>query len=104
MVVLTGASAALGTTPGMLGYGMSKAATHFLVQSMAADPLFRKATVAAILPVTIDTPSNRMAMPNAKHDDWTKVAEQEPRGLPLRPSGSHVNVSCCCSLNGALAA
>lgn len=57
----------------MLGYGMSKAATHFLVQSLAADPHFFKATVAAILPTTIDTPANRAAMPDAKYDDWTKV-------------------------------
>lgn len=37
-VVLTGAAAALGPTPGMLGYGMAKAATHHLVRSLAAAP------------------------------------------------------------------
>jgi NAD(P)-dependent dehydrogenase (short-subunit alcohol dehydrogenase family) len=90
---MTGASAALGTTPGMLGYGLSKSATHFLVQSLAAEPLFRKATIAAILPTTIDTPANRAAMPDAKYEDWTKV--RAPRILltvyicvsPLTKSG-----------------
>lgn len=33
-LILTGASAALGPTPGMLGYGLAKAATHHLVKSL----------------------------------------------------------------------
>lgn len=35
-MVLTGASAAVGGTPGMIGYGVSKAAVHQLVASLAA--------------------------------------------------------------------
>ena len=34
-LILTGAAAALGPTPGMLGYGIAKAATHHLVKSLA---------------------------------------------------------------------
>jgi dihydropteridine reductase len=34
-LVLTGAAAALGPTPGMIGYGLMKASTHYLVRSLA---------------------------------------------------------------------
>lgn len=40
LLVLTGSSAAFGATPGMIAYGISKAAVHQLVQSMAQDTNF----------------------------------------------------------------
>lgn len=78
LAVLTGASAALDprACTGMLGYGMSKAATHFLVQSLAAqfeEEAGRGSTVLAVLPTTLDTPANRAAMPGADFAGWTKV-------------------------------
>ena len=75
LLVLTGAEAAIRPTPGMLAYGLSKVSTHFLTQSAAIDPSFinKKATVLALLPCTIDTPTNRTYMADANFSNWTKV-------------------------------
>eukprot|EP01027_Heterolobosea_sp_BB2_P024021 GEZU01036143.1.p2 GENE.GEZU01036143.1~~GEZU01036143.1.p2 ORF type:complete len:205 (-),score=81.73 GEZU01036143.1:608-1222(-) len=77
ILVLTGAAAATGPTPGMIGYGVAKAAVHHLVGSLAAKKsgLPEQATVAAILPTTLDTPQNRAAMPNANFKNWTPLEE-----------------------------
>lgn len=75
VLALTGAQPALTATPGMIGYGMAKAAVHQLVHSLAAPKsgLPDNAFVAAILPVTLDTPMNRKFMPNADHSTWTSL-------------------------------
>jgi hypothetical protein len=61
---------------------MSKAATHFLVRTLAAgfeeeeEEKWKgkgKGTVLAVLPTTLDTPANRAAMPGADFGGWTKV-------------------------------
>lgn len=70
MLVLTGAAAATAGTQGMIAYGISKGATHQLVASMA-DHFGDKASVAAILPITVDTPANRAGMPDADTSSWT---------------------------------
>eukprot|EP00331_Platyophrya_macrostoma_P008536 CAMPEP_0176432054 /NCGR_PEP_ID=MMETSP0127-20121128/15169_1 /TAXON_ID=938130 /ORGANISM="Platyophrya macrostoma, Strain WH" /LENGTH=239 /DNA_ID=CAMNT_0017814159 /DNA_START=58 /DNA_END=777 /DNA_ORIENTATION=- len=74
MLVLTGsAAAAQGGTGGMIGYGLAKAAVHHLVKSLASDPskLPPQATVIGVLPITLDTPSNRACMPTADFSSWT---------------------------------
>jgi dihydropteridine reductase len=75
LLVLTGASAALGATPGMMGYGIAKAAVHQLTKSAAANGsgLPANSKVAALLPVTLDTPGNRAGMPNADFSTWTPL-------------------------------
>lgn len=75
VLVLTGAKPALGPTPGMIGYGMAKAAVHQLVSSLSQQNsgLPANATVLGILPVTLDTPANRKAMPNADFSTWTPL-------------------------------
>ncbi|KAH7979221.1 hypothetical protein HPB49_008776 [Dermacentor silvarum] len=75
LLALTGAKAALEPTPGMIGYGMAKAAVHHLVQSLAGNKsgLPQGATVVAILPVTLDTPMNRKFMPKADFSSWTPL-------------------------------
>ncbi|XP_022707400.1 dihydropteridine reductase-like isoform X1 [Varroa jacobsoni] len=72
---LTGAQASLSATPGMIGYGMAKAAVHHLVSSLAAPKsgLPDGATCVAILPVTLDTPMNRKWMPKADTSTWTPL-------------------------------
>ncbi|XP_008560994.1 dihydropteridine reductase [Microplitis demolitor] len=72
---LTGAKAALDATPGMIGYGMAKAAVHQLTKSLAAGDsgLPSGATVVSILPVTLDTPMNRKWMPKADTSTWTPL-------------------------------
>ncbi len=74
-LVLPGAKPALGGTPGMIGYGMAKAAVHQLVKSMAgADSgLPSGATALALLPITLDTAMNRKFMPDADKSTWTKL-------------------------------
>jgi dihydropteridine reductase len=75
VLALTGAKPALEGTAGMIGYGMAKAAVHQLVASLAAPKsgLPAESLVAAILPVTLDTPMNRKFMPNADHSTWTPL-------------------------------
>ncbi|KAI9484727.1 hypothetical protein BDB00DRAFT_853824 [Zychaea mexicana] len=75
LLVLTGALAALNPTPGMIGYGISKAAIHHLVQDLAAPNggLPEGAKVTAICPVTLDTPANRQGMPDADFSSWTPL-------------------------------
>lgn len=76
LVVLTGAKPALEGTPNMMGYGLAKAATHQLVKSMGAkgSGLPSTSTALAILPITLDTPSNRWQWnPNEDHSDWTPL-------------------------------
>lgn len=72
---LTGAKPALKGTPGMIGYGMAKAAVHHLTQSLASKEsgLPKDSLVAAILPVTLDTPMNRKWMPKADTTAWTPL-------------------------------
>ena len=65
----------------MITYGLSKAATHHLVLSLAAH-LPGDASACAILPKTLDTPANRAAMPDAATDDWTP-----PRAIAERIRG-----------------
>ena len=77
LVVFTGANAARAGTAGMIGYGLSKSATHQLAQSLHSDFASAKSgsAVVTILPITLDTPSNRAGMPNADFTTWTPVAE-----------------------------
>ncbi|KAJ8329701.1 hypothetical protein O5D80_002263 [Batrachochytrium dendrobatidis] len=77
LLTLTGASAATHGTPGMIGYGLAKAAVHQLVKS-AAGPnsgLPAGAKVVAILPITMDTPMNRKFMADADKSTWTPLSE-----------------------------
>lgn len=70
LVVLTGALGAMDETPGMISYGVAKAAVHHLVISYG-DGLPNGADICAILPGIIDTPNNRSNMPDMSTDDWT---------------------------------
>ncbi|KAF5303894.1 hypothetical protein FQR65_LT08088 [Abscondita terminalis] len=75
LVALTGAKAALHSTPGMIGYGMAKAAVHHLTKSAADEGsgLPARSLCVAILPVTLDTPMNRKWMPKADFSSWTPL-------------------------------
>lgn len=98
-LVLIGASAALDATPGMIGYGMAKAAVHHLVHSLAhKGGLPTGAFVAAMCPVTLDTPANRAAMAQADTSTWTPLNVVAARihewieGRQRPPTGSLVRV------------
>ena len=120
LFVAIGATAALGGTPGMLGYGLSKVATHHYLRTLGestgkavttkskrretrtlrlSSDYLQRLSVVGILPTTIDTQANREAMPDANFGEWTKSIDvakeiglwlEEPS---LRPhSGSLVKV------------
>ncbi|XP_015517890.1 dihydropteridine reductase isoform X1 [Neodiprion virginianus] len=74
-LTLTGAKPAIEGTPGMIGYGMAKAAVHQLTKSLANEGsgLPKDSLVATILPVTLDTPMNRKWMPDADTSTWTPL-------------------------------
>uniref|UniRef100_S4RD91 Dihydropteridine reductase n=1 Tax=Petromyzon marinus TaxID=7757 RepID=S4RD91_PETMA len=71
LLQLTGASASLGPTSGMMGYGLAKAAVHQLTTSLAADGSGLPAGASVL--VTLDTPMNRKSMPNADTGTWTPL-------------------------------
>lgn len=75
LLSLTGAKAALEGTPGMIGYGMAKAAVHHLVKSLAGENsgMPKNSTTLAILPITLDTPMNRKWMSDADFSTWTSL-------------------------------
>jgi len=77
LLVFTGSAAALTPTPGMIGYGLAKAAVHHLVASLASpgSGLPKGTTVIGLLPVTLDTESNRAGMPDADRSTWTPLEE-----------------------------
>lgn len=77
LLALTGAKPALEGTPGMIGYGMAKAAVHQLTRSLAGKDsgLPNDALVVSVLPVTLDTPMNRKWMPKADFATWTPLTE-----------------------------
>ncbi|EDV95827.1 dihydropteridine reductase [Drosophila grimshawi] len=77
LLALTGAKPALEGTPGMIGYGMAKAAVHQLTRSLAGENsgLPCDSLVVSILPVTLDTPMNRKWMPKADFGTWTPLTE-----------------------------
>ncbi|GAB1605820.1 dihydropteridine reductase-like [Argonauta hians] len=75
VLTLPGAAPATDGTPGMIGYGMAKAAVHQLTKSLAGDKsgLPAKAVAFATLPITLDTPNNRKWMAKADQTTWTPM-------------------------------
>lgn len=75
LITLTGANAALTPTPGMIGYGVAKAAVHQLTKSLAGNSsgLPENSCAVAILPITLDTPMNRKWMPKEDFTKWTPL-------------------------------
>ncbi|AKT43983.1 SDR family NAD(P)-dependent oxidoreductase [Chondromyces crocatus] len=58
---------------GMADYTATKAAVVALAQAAAAEVLPHHVRINAILPTTIDTPSNRQAMPGADVTTWVSI-------------------------------
>ncbi|XP_014783539.1 dihydropteridine reductase isoform X1 [Octopus bimaculoides] len=75
LLTLPGAAPATDGTPGMIGYGMAKAAVHQLTKSLAGDKsgLPSRAVALATLPVVLDTPNNRKWMAKADQTTWTSL-------------------------------
>jgi len=56
-------------------YSVSKLGVVRLVEAAAAEGREHGVRVNCIMPSIIDTPANRAALPNAKHERWPKPAE-----------------------------
>jgi NAD(P)-dependent dehydrogenase (short-subunit alcohol dehydrogenase family) len=74
-IVNVASRAAIATPPGMSSYVTAKAGVTAFTQALAAEVLADGILVNAVLPGTIDTPTNRAAMPKADHATWAKPAE-----------------------------
>ncbi|EPY24746.1 hypothetical protein STCU_01823 [Strigomonas culicis] len=61
----------------MLAYGLAKSSVHFLCKSVAQDEAVKekKGSVLCLLPTTLDTLSNRQAMPDASRSEWTPLSD-----------------------------
>lgn len=100
IIVFTGSKAALEGTPNTIGYGVSKAAVHQLTKSLADknSGLPPNSRSLAVLPLTIDTPSNRKWMPDADKSTWTplkfivELMYKWSIGEELPPNGSLVQI------------
>ena len=73
-IIAIGSRAAVEPGPGVGAYSASKAAMLSLVKTVAAEN--RDAGVAAnvVLPGTMDTPANRLAMPGSDFAKWVQPA------------------------------
>jgi NAD(P)-dependent dehydrogenase (short-subunit alcohol dehydrogenase family) len=60
---------------GMAAYTASKAGVAALTAALAQEVADDNILVNAVAPSTLDTPSNRKAMPKADHASWPKVEE-----------------------------
>jgi len=76
LLTLPGAKPCLEGTPGMMGYGMAKAAVHQLTKSLSnpeKSGLPPNSVAVAVLPVTLDTLMNRKWMKDADTSTWTNL-------------------------------
>jgi NAD(P)-dependent dehydrogenase (short-subunit alcohol dehydrogenase family) len=71
-VLVVGARQALSGAAQNGPYGASKAALLNLAEAAAAENHRHGITVNAVIPSTIDTPANRVGMPDADHSKWVK--------------------------------
>mmetsp|Transcript_30647 Transcript_30647/g.61531 ORF Transcript_30647/g.61531 Transcript_30647/m.61531 type:complete len:393 (+) Transcript_30647:170-1348(+) len=70
LFVIIGASAALSPTPGMMGYGAAKAASHHYLQSYGPSASEENgSTSVGVLPLMLDTPANRAMLGGDGNDD-----------------------------------
>jgi NAD(P)-dependent dehydrogenase (short-subunit alcohol dehydrogenase family) len=91
-IVAIGSRAALEPGANVGAYGASKAAMVSLIRTVAAENKDAGMTANAILPGTMDTPSNRAAMPKADFSKWVRT--ETVAGLVVwlaRDAGKDVN-------------
>jgi len=70
---LTGAAAVFKEPqPEMIGYSLAKTAVHSLALNLSEQAKESGSRIITLLPETIDTESNRQAMPNADFTKWSK--------------------------------
>jgi NAD(P)-dependent dehydrogenase (short-subunit alcohol dehydrogenase family) len=72
-IVIVASRAAVDVARGQAAYQVSKAAVLRLSQVMAVELQGHGITVNAVLPGTMDTPSNRASMPKANRASWVST-------------------------------
>lgn len=75
---------------GVVAYAASKSAVATLTQALGEEVAGQNILVNAIVPSIIDTPANRAAMPDAKHEDWATVEELAQTIVHLASADNHV--------------
>ncbi len=73
-IIAIGSRAAVEPGPGVGAYSASKAAMLSLVKTVAAENRDAGVTANVVLPGTMDTPANRMAIPDADFARWVQPA------------------------------
>jgi len=73
-VVTVGSKMAEAGGAGAAAYAVSKAAVHALTRVLALENRDRGVRFNCVMPLTIDTPANRRAMPAADPSKWTSPA------------------------------
>src|SRR6266487_1836295 len=73
-IIAIGSRAALEPGAGVGAYSASKAAMVSLIRTVALEHKDAGLTANVILPGTMDTPTNRKAMPNADFSKWVRPA------------------------------
>lgn len=71
-IILTASRSAIEPSPHAALYAASKAAVVSLARSAAAENTQHNITVNAVMPGTMDTLTNRAAMPTADYSTWVK--------------------------------
>lgn len=74
-IVNVSAAATVKSAAGMGAYTASKSGVSRLTESLAEELKPRRIRVNAVLPSIIDTPANRVDMPDADHTLWVRPAE-----------------------------
>lgn len=69
-IIHTASRAGLSGGKNAAAYSAAKSAVIRLTESLAAELKHSDINVNCVLPGTIDTPENRAAMPNARHEHW----------------------------------
>jgi NAD(P)-dependent dehydrogenase (short-subunit alcohol dehydrogenase family) len=72
-IINVGARPGLKGSPNAAAYSASKSAVIRITESMAAELRGKGINVNCVLPGTMDTPQNRKAMPDAKHERWVPL-------------------------------
>lgn len=94
-LVLTSAAASSHACPGMVEYGMVKAAINMLGKSVRV-----KGGVLVMMPAVLDTPANRRDMPGADTSNWTPLDDISSYLLTYKPDSSDCEFVTIKTANG----
>jgi NAD(P)-dependent dehydrogenase (short-subunit alcohol dehydrogenase family) len=89
-IVHTASRAGVITKGNGFAYSVSKAGVLHLVAMAADEVRGTGVTVNCVVPSIIDTPANRVALPNSDHDKWPKVEDIASVYLYLADPGAHL--------------